>query len=60
MDFYVHSIKCLILQCFLNFLQLVGLDWIDLVQDRDKWQAVVCTVMNLAYQEELQPMVLLS
>jgi hypothetical protein len=24
-----------------------GVDWIDLAQDRDKWQAVVNTVMNL-------------
>jgi hypothetical protein len=24
-----------------------GVDWIDLVQDRDRWRAVVYTVMNL-------------
>jgi hypothetical protein len=24
-----------------------GSDWIDLVQDRDMWQAVVNTVMNV-------------
>jgi len=24
-----------------------GMDWIDLVQDRDKWQALVIAVMNL-------------
>ena len=24
-----------------------GMDWIDLLQDRDKWQAVVTAVMNL-------------
>jgi hypothetical protein len=23
-----------------------GIDWIDLAQDRDRWQAVVTTVMN--------------
>jgi hypothetical protein len=24
-----------------------GMDWIKLVQDRDRWQAFVCLVMNL-------------
>jgi hypothetical protein len=24
-----------------------GVDWIDLAQDRDRWRAVVYTVMNL-------------
>jgi hypothetical protein len=24
-----------------------GVDWIDLAQDRDKWRALVNTVMNL-------------
>jgi hypothetical protein len=24
-----------------------GVDWIDLVQDRDNWRALVRTVMNL-------------
>jgi hypothetical protein len=24
-----------------------GVDWIDLAQDRDRWQAVVYTVINL-------------
>jgi hypothetical protein len=24
-----------------------GMDWIDLVRDRDKWRALVSTVMNL-------------
>jgi hypothetical protein len=24
-----------------------GVDWIDLAQDRDRWRALVCTVMNL-------------
>jgi hypothetical protein len=24
-----------------------GIDWIDLAQDRDRWRAVVYTVMNL-------------
>ena len=24
----------------------VGMDWIDLAQDRDRWRALVSTVMN--------------
>jgi hypothetical protein len=24
-----------------------GMDWIDLAQDKDKWRALVSTVMNL-------------
>jgi hypothetical protein len=24
-----------------------GMDWIDMAQDRDRWQALVSTVMNL-------------
>jgi hypothetical protein len=24
-----------------------GMDWIDMAQDRDRWRAVVSTVMNL-------------
>jgi hypothetical protein len=31
----------------LREIRLVGMDWIDLVQNRDQWRAVVNTVMNL-------------
>jgi hypothetical protein len=27
----------------------VGMDWIDLVQGRDRWRALVNTVMNLRF-----------
>jgi len=26
-----------------------GMDWVDLVRDRDRWQAVVKVVMNLQF-----------
>jgi hypothetical protein len=26
-----------------------GMDWIDLVHDRDKWRALVNTVMNFGF-----------
>jgi hypothetical protein len=31
----------------LRGIGLDGMDWIDLAQDRDKWRALVNTVMNL-------------
>jgi hypothetical protein len=31
----------------LREIGLGGMDWIDLAQDRDQWQALVKTVMNL-------------
>jgi hypothetical protein len=30
-----------------------GMDWIDLVQDRDRWRALVDTVMNLGFHKML-------
>jgi hypothetical protein len=31
----------------LREIELDGVDWIDLAQDRDQWRALVNTVMNL-------------
>jgi hypothetical protein len=31
----------------LREIELDGMDWIDLVQDRDQWRALGNTVMNL-------------
>jgi hypothetical protein len=31
----------------LQEVEWVGIDWIDLAQDRDRWRALVYTVMNL-------------
>jgi hypothetical protein len=30
-----------------------GMDWIDLAQDRDRWRALVNTVMNLKFHKLL-------
>jgi hypothetical protein len=30
-----------------------GVDWIDMVQDRDQWRALVNTVLNLGFHEML-------
>jgi hypothetical protein len=34
----------------LQELGMVGMHWIDLVQDRDRWWALVNAVMNLQVQ----------
>jgi hypothetical protein len=31
----------------------IGMDWIDLVLDRDQWRALVNTVMNLRFHKML-------
>jgi hypothetical protein len=31
----------------LREIEWVGMDWIDVAQDRDRWRALVNTVMNL-------------
>jgi hypothetical protein len=31
----------------LREIECVGVDWVDLAQDRDQWRALVNTVMNL-------------
>jgi hypothetical protein len=39
-------------QCNINTnlrnIRLGGMEWIELVQDRDQWRALVSTVMNLS------------
>lgn len=35
------------MKIYLKGIGWVGVDWVDLVQDRDKGQAFVCTVMNV-------------
>jgi hypothetical protein len=36
----------------LGEIRLKGVDWIHLVRDRDRWRAVVNTVMNLRVPEK--------
>jgi hypothetical protein len=31
-----------------------GMDWIDLLQDRDQWTALVNTVINICFQKMLE------
>jgi hypothetical protein len=31
----------------MDLQEVGGIDWIDLAQDRDRWRALVYTVMNL-------------
>jgi hypothetical protein len=33
----------------LRDIRWVDMDWIDLVEDRDQWRALVNTVMNLGF-----------
>jgi hypothetical protein len=35
------------IKIYLREIRWGGMDWIDLAQDRDKWRALVNTVMNL-------------
>jgi transposase len=35
------------IKIYLRDIGWVGMDWIDLVQDRDQWRALVNMVMNL-------------
>jgi hypothetical protein len=37
----------IILKWIFERLGVEGVDWIDLAQDRDRWRALVYTVMNL-------------
>jgi len=38
--------RCYDIKMNIKEIGLKGMEWISLAQDRDKWQAVVCTVMN--------------
>jgi hypothetical protein len=33
----------------LRWIFMVGMDWIDKAQDRDRWQALIRAVMNLRF-----------
>ena len=35
----------------LQEVECEGMDWIDLAQDRDRWQALVKAVMNLWFHK---------
>jgi hypothetical protein len=37
----------------LREIELGGMDWIDLSQNRDKWRALVNTIMNLRVAAQL-------
>jgi hypothetical protein len=37
----------------LGEIEWVGVDWIGLAQDRDKWRALVNSVMNLRFHKML-------
>jgi hypothetical protein len=43
--YIVKRISCASLKIRFNVQS--GLDWIDMVQDRDRWSALVNTVLNL-------------
>jgi hypothetical protein len=37
------------IRLYLKEMELKGVDWIHLAQDRDQWQVVVNTVMSLRF-----------
>jgi hypothetical protein len=43
----VHTTPSYLSKTGLREIGWGGVDWIDLVQDRDQWRALVNTVMNL-------------
>jgi hypothetical protein len=38
----------------LREIELDGMDWINLAQDRERWKAFVNTVMNFGFHEMLR------
>ena len=44
---YLGADGRIILKCDIHQIRWVGVDWIDLAQERNKWQAVVNAVMKL-------------
>jgi len=39
--------RTMILRCIFRKWNVGGMNWIDLAQDRDRWQALVNAIMNL-------------